>query len=398
MACCTTMKHMCSWGGSNSRCSRCGDSYCNYHKAINMNPAGSGGHICACAEGKKNAAYAIHCKGNFQKCGCCGQKVCHYHAPPNKNGVVGGHGGCSGSKCKVVIGGFSCGGAVSKCNLCEYEFCANHMKPGLENGINGHACDIGCDTTNHTKVNCSGRRRDLKPCKFCKLVDNDYKYCNYHLTPVEHLLELKGGHVCQGYTTGSMLFGDSVGDFVSLACEAAVTVVTAGAVNPAAATIASNAMKIAVNKLLEVLGLTKLVKLVSTIQSVIDLSKAAKKKHDDKLKKDAIVKAVRALKDMADTLKQIKGLGSAFEKAARAIDNGNSLDDVVAVLEAAVAVIDLAKAVKAAYTALVDASKKVAGVVNPIKCIEAVKATSEAITKFNGCNSKVEAAVKVLGK
>eukprot|EP00408_Alexandrium_pacificum_P026194 CAMPEP_0171181494 /NCGR_PEP_ID=MMETSP0790-20130122/14288_1 /TAXON_ID=2925 /ORGANISM="Alexandrium catenella, Strain OF101" /LENGTH=403 /DNA_ID=CAMNT_0011646433 /DNA_START=64 /DNA_END=1275 /DNA_ORIENTATION=- len=387
------MKHMCSWSGGANRCGRCGDHYCKYHSAIN-NGGAKGGHQCCCGEGRKKLAFGVHCLGNFFTCPDCGQTVCHYHGPPNDEGSVGGHNGCNGAKCEVKVGGLTCGGKVTTCLDCEYTFCSNHIKGGLMNGVNGHACDVGCATTTHTKVNCVGKRADLVKCKLCAVAGNDYSYCSYHAMPVRTLISIGaegdqgGGHVCQGYTRGSMLFGDNFGDLFLLATDMAVTVATVGAVNPAAATIAGNSVKIAVYELFELIGIEELMALKPHINALIAKTAAKRREQETKKLPEPEPLDMSDTKALVDSLKKIsellekynKAAGAHFAKHAKAVEEGTKqIQGIVNGLNNIIGAIELAQTLKSTVVKLTDALKKP---VNPVKVIDAVKECKSTLDQF----------------
>lgn len=300
----------------------------------------------ACAEDYWGAM----CNGDYSECPACGKTFCYYHAPSNAGGSVGGHSGCTGPKCRVVVGGWTCGGCVSKCDACEFTFCAKHKKPGLENGTNGHGCNIGCATTVQYKVNCTGKRKDLIACKLCQRAGNDYSFCAYHAMPVRYLpstgAEEGGGHVCQGYTIGSMLFGDNASDLFLLAGDMAVTVASCGAVNPVAVTMAGNALQVAVHEFFETIGIAELLPLKSIIKKLIDEQVAATKK-EEKPKEDGkkeekeegmLEKAKAKIDSLIDIFEKV---GKAFEKinkefSKRFTDQAKWLKDEMKKLEEAV--------------------------------------------------------------
>eukprot|EP00548_Thalassiothrix_antarctica_P015734 CAMPEP_0194165758 /NCGR_PEP_ID=MMETSP0154-20130528/1585_1 /TAXON_ID=1049557 /ORGANISM="Thalassiothrix antarctica, Strain L6-D1" /LENGTH=515 /DNA_ID=CAMNT_0038876277 /DNA_START=127 /DNA_END=1674 /DNA_ORIENTATION=- len=147
--------------------------------------------------------------------------------PNNLHGWKGGH-NCNliAPKCQVKTQfHIPCGGQIRRCSDCDFSFCHAHRQPGY---TKGHACLIGCDTTFH--VNCVGKRSDLTPCKLCDSKGNKYKYCIYHLLPVATLVAIGdkdggGGHVCQGFTSGSVFFGDKASDFAGILLDATILVV-----------------------------------------------------------------------------------------------------------------------------------------------------------------------------
>jgi len=392
--CGTTMKHMCSWGGGWNKCSRCQYDYCDFHAKIN-NGGASGGHECWCKEGCKNPLYGTHCTtpGSFFGCPDCGQRVCHYHGPPNNGGSIGGHSGCGGEKCAVVIGGLTCGGKVAACGICEYNFCQNHIKSGIKHGVNGHACDIGCVTTVHTRVNCVGKRKDIIKCKLCEKAGNDYSYCQYHAIPVSNLISIGdgsegGGHVCQGYTSGSMLFGDNIGDLFLLATEMAITVATAGAVNPATATLAGNSVKIAVNELFELMGVKELLPLKNALMKGIDKITAIQKEAEMKklpeaepLDKGDAVELIENLKMVSKILEGYnKGVSKLFADSARLLEAGTrEISVVLNAVQKAITIIDIASDLMGLAKALNDSLTKP---VVPIKVIQAVKETHGVMSKL----------------
>jgi hypothetical protein len=397
------MKHMCSWSGGTKKCGRCGDGYCNYHFEIN-NGGASGGHECWCDEGRKNPLFGRNCKGtSFWRCPECNQRVCHYHGPPNNGGSVGGHNGCkkNAKKCAVVVGGLTCGGKVSQCADCEYTFCSNHIKGGLVNGTNGHACDLGCDTTTYTKVNCVGKRKDLITCKLCKKAGNNYKYCSYHAMPVRTLVSLGaegdkgGGHVCQGYTTGSMLFGDNFGDLFLLVTDMAVTVATAGSVNPAAATIAGNSVKIVIHEVLDMIGIQALFDLRPQIMAQVEKMKKNKRDQEVKklpkpveLDKSDTKELIANLKKISNCLKKYnKKAGEFFDTWGKKVEDLSKagkevmaqVQGIINALDKATTVIELAQLLKSTIDKLTKALVKP---INPLKVIDATKECNNTLQKF----------------
>lgn len=388
MPCSTTMTHMCSWSGGTDQCGRCGDAYCNYHFETN-NGVAAGGHVCGCAEGGLNPGFAQSCSGTFKewkKCPTCGKNLCHSHLPPNNGGSVGGHSGCSGKKCEVVVGGFTCGGMVTQCPDCEYHFCSNHKQPGIKNGAAGHGCDVGCMTTVHTKVNCCGKKSELIKCKLCAKAGNDYYFCAYHAQPVATLISIGaendqgGGHVCKGYTSGSMLIGDSAADFFLLACDMAVTVASAGTVNPAAATIAGNAIQVSIYELFEMIGIGELMEMKNDMMKSVDAWKAKKQgakggdADDDKNELSAKVKKFgnNMKKLNADFAKLFEGTGNALEAGKVQFDVViNACDKITKVL-------DLLGDLQKAFASLKDSLKKP---INPVAVIETVKKSKGLVDK-----------------
>ena len=216
----------------------------------------------------------MNCTGGQFQCQWCKKSVCYYHGPPNSGGNIGGHSSCNGQKCSVVVGGLTCGGKMKACKYCELWYCEGHIADGGKvPGDGGHACDIGCDTSNHTKGNCAGCKKDKIKCKFCAKAGNDYKFCAYHAMPAKSLLHFDdgsggGGHVCQGFTTGSKLFGDSLGDFAMLTVEMSISVATLGAVNPAAATLAGKALSLTIDEILDAFGLSELRSLGQSVKEI----------------------------------------------------------------------------------------------------------------------------------
>lgn len=389
--CSTTMTHMCSWSGGTSKCHRCGDGYCNYHSEIN-NTGASGGHCCWCSEGRKNPAFGANCTGDFFQCPSCKQKVCHYHGPTNNGGSIGGHNGCSGKKCQVVVGGLTCGGKVSECAACSSTFCSNHIKSGLKHGVNGHGCDLGCDTTTHTKVNCVGKKKDLIKCKLCFRADNNYSFCAYHAMPVRTLVSLGadegGGHVCQGYTTGSMLFGDNAGDLFLLAADMAVSVASAGTINPAAATIAGNSLKIALHEVFELIGIDELTSLRPKIKELVDKQSAKKREKELKKLPKAEPLDKSDTEDLIKALQKVSKFLGAYNKAAgkffgdqvKLVQEGTAqIEGVINGINKAITIIDLAQSMKSTAEKLTKSLKKP---INPLSVIDAVKECKSTMDLF----------------
>lgn len=348
----TVFKHMCA--GTSNKCNRCNFVFCNYHRDIN-NGGAQGGHVCVCTEGKKGQSYGVNCSGSGSLLPCphCKQKVCPYHAPPNQGGTQGGHSNCSGPKCSVDWG--ACRGFVTeKCKCCELDYCQAHLPFGGRLQGGGHACDIGCQTTIYTKGNCTGTKHTVKKCPLCAKAGNDYEYCPYHFMPVTTLLDFEadaggGGHVCQGFTGGSMLIGDSLESYLGLAADLVTTAASFGTVNPLAATIAANACTVVCYEVLDALGLTELFPLAKKIQATVQAMKAfkaAKKENDAKAKgeqenltKDFLEvlakasKALRALPTLANPINGLKEkIGKGVEHWETAI---NWLDKFLALLIAA---------------------------------------------------------------
>lgn len=307
---------------------------------------------------------------------------------------MGGHNGCksNANKCAVNVGGLTCGGKVSRCDDCEFHFCEDHSRPGIQHGTDCHGCDIGCDTTVTTKVNCSGKRSQRIKCKLCAKLGNNYTYCAYHAMPVKTLLsvgaEEGGGHVCQGYTAGAMLFGDNAGDLFLLACDMAVTVATAGSVNPAAATFAGNAMKVMVYETIEALGLEVLVSLRPTILNFVDKLAAKKREQEQKklpkpepLDTEDAQELQKTLQDVANALESFnKGFALTFKKFGSDVKNvTNQIEAIINALKKIIVVIDLGGTLQAFVSKLVKCLKKP---VNPVAVIDAVKEGKDVTDKI----------------
>lgn len=190
------------------------------------------------------------CKNeNTHTCNFCNKVCCFEHMPNNTGGWWAGGHTCldHAPKCEVTTSVVSgCGGQIRKCKQCEFYFCWTHRKPGYKNG---HYCSIGCDSTIGSF--CMGTRQQLKECELCTDKDGkSYKYCAYHFTPVNTLLSLgakkedekaallplgakqageeagQGGHVCNGFTEGSVLFGDKAEDYAGLIIDSLAAIIT----------------------------------------------------------------------------------------------------------------------------------------------------------------------------
>ena len=90
--------------------------------------------------------------------------MCYYHGHSNGRGVKGGHAGCTAE---------------------------------------GHAgCTAECDTTPIYRHMCEGH---MAKCQHC-----NFTYCAYHSEPAKNAAQLKGGHVCDGVTTGGRVVNQVV--------------------------------------------------------------------------------------------------------------------------------------------------------------------------------------------
>eukprot|EP00930_Biecheleria_cincta_P097621 TRINITY_DN89323_c0_g1_i1.p1 TRINITY_DN89323_c0_g1~~TRINITY_DN89323_c0_g1_i1.p1 ORF type:complete len:405 (+),score=57.35 TRINITY_DN89323_c0_g1_i1:86-1300(+) len=403
--CDSTMKQMCTgawtpWGGgpSTTTCSRCEYRFCDYHKEIN-NQGAQGGHQCVCSEGKKNAAFGALCSGSgsFEQCPHCRQKCCNYHAPSNDSGVQGGHSGCRGPKCATTWG--SCGGFVNhKCGYCEEWYCSSHKDSGGRVHGGGHACSIGCDTSVHTQGNCTGTKRQVMQCKLCLKVGNEYKYCPYHFMPVASLLSLgtdqgDGGHVCKGYTGGSMLLGDSMADYFDLAIQAGTTIATAGTMNPLAATMAANACVVACYEMLDALGFEKIYKLS---QKAVKLVQKIKQYKDNKSKKDTTKDKdelelqkdlIELLQAITEALGQVPAFVGQIKAFQASVQSGKTpVEESLRILEKFLALWHASNSLKEALPELSKVTKQ-----KPIpKPMDVVK----AITKCKAVADDLRAAMK----
>lgn len=198
--------------------------------------------------------------------------------PNNTGGWKGGH-TCEklAPKCEVTTSIFwGCGGQIRKCKKCEFYFCWSHRKPGYKNG---HFCSIGCDTTFGNY--CVGTRNDLQTCPLCKDDKNSYKYCAYHMAPVDTIVSLKakkkgddegqGGHVCKGYTKGSVFFGDSAADYASILVDATAAVLTLNP-GPIAKKFAAKTLKITIGELKTKFGITdeQFTKSAESVKNIVD--------------------------------------------------------------------------------------------------------------------------------
>lgn len=227
--------------------------------------AGTLVNMCTVVPGKTGEGKDHPTCDNPTQCKICKKWVCYYHMPPNYGGIKGGH-TCKedAPTCQIsafwTAVGVECGGKVVKCPSCEFYFCEAHIATGAKTGEDrGHYCDIGCCTTLPFKIHCKGTRQDLKTCKYCESKKSPVMYCPYHLPPVNYITstgddEGTGGHVCKGFTGGSVFVGDSAGEFFAISCDAAVTIATVGTVNPLAPKLALNAMKVVIDKATSVLG------------------------------------------------------------------------------------------------------------------------------------------------
>lgn len=100
------------------------------------------------------------------------------------------------------------------CGYCDLPYCQQHVATG--GGRGAHCCDIGCQTSLHTRMNCQGTRAELKKCESC-----GFEFCQYHFVPVIGLWVPCGGHVCKGVTMGAGVLGDSMGDYLALVMKLA---------------------------------------------------------------------------------------------------------------------------------------------------------------------------------
>jgi len=197
-------------------------------------------------KGAKCEGISKMCSEGQHRCPNCTQIYCRYHVKPNTGGWHGGH-TCKGTVACSSSFHFKCDKHENKicqkgCGLsyCNYHFEAgsNFVKPG------GHLCSGGCSTSLIFLRNCTG---DIKVCPKCKL-----NYCDYHhRTSSTMFTDLSAGHVCSEVTGGAMLFGDSFGDFFSLAGQVVITIASGGTMPIAAVTLLFRSMKIAVLAMIE---------------------------------------------------------------------------------------------------------------------------------------------------
>lgn len=210
--------------------------------------------------------------------------------------------------------------------------------------------------------------------------------------PVRHLLSIGadegGGHVCQGFTTGSILFGDSFSSLVELTCDMAVSVATAGTVNPAAATFAGNSFKIVLQEMFEMIGIAELLPLKVKLREICD--KQVQKKRDAELKKlpkpepldtsdtDSLVKDLNKL---AKSLEKFdKKLSDWFKNQSKLIQSAQrEIEVVLNAINKATTFIDLANNLKALISKLTEA----VGGKNPIKIIETVRQGKDFMEKID---------------
>eukprot|EP00548_Thalassiothrix_antarctica_P009374 CAMPEP_0194159668 /NCGR_PEP_ID=MMETSP0152-20130528/77965_1 /TAXON_ID=1049557 /ORGANISM="Thalassiothrix antarctica, Strain L6-D1" /LENGTH=582 /DNA_ID=CAMNT_0038869277 /DNA_START=132 /DNA_END=1880 /DNA_ORIENTATION=- len=203
----------------------------------------------AIPEGAKCEGESTMCSKGRHRCPNCTQIYCKYHAKPNTGGWHGGH-TCKGTVACSSTFHFNCDKQENKiCPGCGLSYCNYHFKGGT-NFVTpgGHLCSGGCSTSLIFTPNCKGV---IKVCPECKL-----NYCDYHhKTSSTMFTDLSAGHVCREVTGGAMLFGDSFGDFFSLAGQVVVTIASGGTCPIAAVTLLFRSMKIAALAMIDKYGL-----------------------------------------------------------------------------------------------------------------------------------------------
>jgi len=200
-------------------------------------------------ESAKCMGESVMCSKGRRRCPNCTQIYCRYHAQPNTGGWYAGH-TCTGTVACSSSFYYYCEGHTNKiCPGCGLSYCDYHFKGGDQlAGVGGHLCSKGCSTSLIFTPNCKGA---IVQCTKCKL-----NYCEFHsATAANMFTQGKAGHVCREVTGGAMLFGDSFGDFFSLAGQVVTTIATGGAIPIAGVTLLFRSMKIAVLAMIDKYGL-----------------------------------------------------------------------------------------------------------------------------------------------
>jgi hypothetical protein len=177
--------------------------------------------------------------------------------------------------------------------------------------------------------------------------------------------------VCQGFTSGSQVVGDSFGDFLDLALSAALT----GGGVPAA-TIAGNAVMMKINDLLDTLGLTKLVDMASKITSLRPKLLQLKKGEIDKKE------IVGVLKDVLNVAKAIPPLMNTLNPLVANIEMAGGgmevIDELIQVLGKVQAAIEGGKSLKHLLTTGKKLISQLKGVPNPAAITTVVEFVNDA--------------------
>jgi uncharacterized phage infection (PIP) family protein YhgE len=190
-----------------------------------------------------------------------------------------------------------------------------------------------------------------------------------------------------------MLFGDNAGDLFLLASEMCVSVASAGTINPAAATIAGNSLRVIIHELFEKIGIAELLpmkaQLMQKVKTWTDKKKAAEiskgqaqaqAKDEEKSQARELAKEIK--KFGGNVKKLNERFGKMFQDCAYALESGKSqLEAVINACNKISTVLDLFAEFQNAFKALQASLKKP---VNPVAVHGAVQTGKGFMDKVIG--------------
>mmetsp|Transcript_5448 Transcript_5448/g.8573 ORF Transcript_5448/g.8573 Transcript_5448/m.8573 type:complete len:649 (+) Transcript_5448:119-2065(+) len=271
--------------------------------------------IDECRE-KKNTLVPCAPFSKLYRCVNCEETYCSYHVEPNTGGIVGGH-TCKGTiACSSTFHLFCDREKREICKGCGLSYCNYHFEENneLSGKTGGHFCTKGCSTSLIFTPNCKG---DTEECPKCYV-----KYCDHHLPTADKITQLRAGHVCYDVTGGAVLFGDSFGDFFSLAGQVVIAFASGGTCNMAAITLLFRSMKIAALTMIDKYGLQDMkpfaMKVVNWVLSQAGL------KEGELIEKDRTGRSIMFKEDFVSK-ENIALFCGATQTAGKAIEAINKL-------------------------------------------------------------------------